>query len=499
MPHVASSASAPLSVHSSRSSPSRCLPSPRRGRGHSCRPERVPPPAEPTLPPPGHADARRPGFDLALLSRILPIKLVQEVMPQPGRGRLPLTQTLYLVLGLCLFPEAAYQEVLQLLWPTTSADQPVPNKSSLSRARYRLGWSVMAELFAAIARPLAKIDTPGSFWRGFRLMAVDGLTLEVANNSANEQAFGGQRDKLGNRVGPPQARLVGLVECGTHALVDVALGSYRDGEPELAAKLVRSLVEGMLVLADRGFFGVALWHAYLDAGAQLLWRIKGNVATQILSRLPDGTYLARVRPSKQQGRWPTGQRPAPILVRIIEYRIDGSAELYRLATSLLDPRTAPALELARLYAQRWEFEITAAELKTHQQGRAVVLRSRTPDGVWQEVWAHLILHFGARTLMFEASLSMVGDRDPDRLSITLTLRVIRRSVLRTPLLAKDGNLLEAAIAELTQPRALLHRRLRSYPRSVKRPDSRYPKSAPNPDIPGRRPHPPLIELAYAHL
>lgn len=497
MPHVASSASAPLSVHSGRSPRSRCHPS-GPGRGHSSRAEQVRPPAEPTPPPPGHADARRPGFDLALLSRVLPIKLVEAVVPQPGRGRLPLTHTLYLVLGLCLFPEAAYQEVLQLLWPRISADQPVPNKSSLSRARYRLGWSVVAELFEAIARPLAKIDTPGSFWSGLRLMAVDGLTLEVANNPANEQAFGGQCDKQGNRVGPPQARLVGLVECGTHALVDAALGGYHDGEPELAAKLVRCVVEGMLVLADRGFFGVALWRTYLDAGAHLLWRIKGNVATQIVGRLPDGTYLARVRPSKRQGRWPAGQRPEPILVRIIEYRIDGSAELYRLATSLLDPRTTPALGLAKLYAQRWEFEITAAELKTHQRGRAVVLRSRTPDGVRQEVWAHLILHFGARTLMYEASLNMVDDPDPDHLSITLTLRVIRRSVFQTPLLANQDDPLGTAIAELIQPRALLQRRLRSYPRSVKRPDSRYPRAAPSHHKPGRRPLPPSIELAHVH-
>ena len=497
MPHVASSASAPLAVHSGRGPRSRCHPS-GRGRAHSSRAEPVRPSAEPTPPPPGHADARRPGFDLALLSRILPIQLVEEVIPQPGRGRLPLTRTFFLVLGLCLFPEAAYQEVLQLLWPRTSADQSVPNKSSLSRARYRLGWSVMAELFATIARPLAKIDTPGSFWGGLRLMAVDGLTLEVADNCANEQAFGGQRDKQGNRVGPPLARLVGLVECGTHALVDAALGSYHDGEPELAAKLVRWVAEGTLILADRGFFGVALWRAYLDASAHLLWRIKGNVATQVVSRLPDGTYLARVRPSKRQGRWPAGQRPDPILVRIIEYRIDGSAELYRLATSLLDHRTAPALALANLYAQRWEFEITAAELKTHQRGKAVVLRSRTPDGVRQEVWAHLILHFGARSLMYEASQTMAGDRDPDRLSITLTLRVIRRSLLRTPPLAHHGDPLETAIAELIQPRALLHRRLRSYPRSVKRPDSRYPRAAPNPSKSGRRPLPPFIELAPAH-
>jgi len=119
---------------------------------------------------------------------------------QPGRGRLPQARTVYLVLGLCVFAWAPYQEVLQLLWPGCSAgQQPVPNKSSLCRARYRLGWQVLASLFRTIAHPLAQVDTPGAFWRGRRVMAIDGLVLEVPDSPANEQAFGGQRDKCARR------------------------------------------------------------------------------------------------------------------------------------------------------------------------------------------------------------------------------------------------------------------------------------------------------------
>jgi hypothetical protein len=306
-------------------------------------------------------------------------------------------------------------------------------------------------------------------------MAIDGFTMEMPDSHANEAAFGGQVDKQGRRVGLPQVRVVGLVECGTHALADAEQGRYHDGERELAAKLVRSLQPGMLVLADRGFLEVRLWRAYREAGVHLLWRIKGNVATKVVQILEDGTYLARVSPSPKTGAWPNRQPPAPIVVRIIEYRVQGSRELMRLATSLLDPKTAPAQELAELYTQRWESENAYDELKTHQRGPGVVLRSRMPGGVRQELWAHLILHHGLRTVMFEAAaIGTSEDLDPDRISFTLALRLVRRSLPRAPFPTRQGAALEAAIAELTQPRAFVLRRPRAHPRTVKRRASRYP-------------------------
>lgn len=517
MPHVASCVLAQPPVHSASvghrppavGGRRKSNPAHRRGRrarsqGQLRRPDRGRPAAEATPSPPRRADSWREYVNLGLLSQLFPVELVEAELAgqslSQGRGRLPLARTVYLVLGLCVFARTSYQEVLARLWLGCSGGgEPVPNKSSLCRARLRLNWQVLAGLFRTMARPLATSVTPGAFWGGFRLMAIDGLTLDVPTSPANEQAFEGQRDKRGKRVGFAQARLVGLVECATHAFVDAALGSYAEGEQELAAQLVRSVSQGMLVLADRGFLSVTLWRAYREAGAHLLWRIRSNVARHVVKRLPDGTYIARVRPSNKQGRWAPGERPPSILVRVIEYRLDGSSELYRLATSLLDPESAPALDLAQLYERRWKFETAADELKTHQRGGGVVLRSCTPDGVRQEVWAHLLLHYGARKLMFEAAATLPGDHDPARISFTLTLNIIQRSLLLAPFIPNPAPQIEAAIAELTQPRALIHRRRRSYPRSLRHSASRYPGAAASKPKERSFPPPPLlIELVPAN-
>lgn len=449
----------------------------------------------------GRAGNWREHVDLGLLSRLFAVARLEAELAeqglQQGRGRLSAARTIYLVLGLCVFARASYQEVLARLWPgCAGVGEAVPNKSSLCRARLRLSCPVLASLFRTMAQPLATALTPGAFWNGLRVMAIDGLTLDVPASSANEHAFGGQRDRSGRRVGFPQIRLLGLVECATLALMDAALGGYGDGEQELAAQLVGSVSRGMLVLADRGFLSVVLWRTYQDAGAHLLWRLKNNVATNVVERLPDGTYLARIRPSK--GHWAAGQRPPPILVRVIEYRLAGSRQLYRLATSLLDPQHAPARELARLYARRWMFETAADELKTHQRGGGVVLRSCSPDGVRQEVWAHLLLHYGARKLMFEAACTLEGDPDPARISFTLALNIIQRSVLLAPFLPRPDRLVAAAIAELTQPRSLIRRRQRSYPRTVKHPSPCYPGQTRSPNPASSRPSLPSITLGESN-
>ena len=256
-----------------------------------------------------------------VLTAACPPELVDDVLAECGcveerRRRLPARLVTYSVLAMCLFPWASYEEVLRLLssgWCLPQAWR-VPNKSSISRARARLGWQVMARLFATMARPLASQSTSGAFWRGLRLMAVDGTVLEVPDTPANEAAFGGQTGAGGVRVGYPQLRVAGLAECGTHALVAAELGAYEDAEVSLVTRLARSARPGMLVLADRGLVTVELWRAFTKAGAHVLWRAQEQVATRVLEHLPDGPYLARLAPSNKTGRpsrSPSGSSSTP--------------------------------------------------------------------------------------------------------------------------------------------------------------------------------------------
>jgi len=181
----------------------------------------------------------------------------------------------------------------------------------------------------------------------------------------------------------------------------------------------------MLCLADRYFFGHALWQSGVAAGADLLWRVKSNLRLPRATVLADGSYLSTIYPSEKDRRHATNG----VRVRVVEYRLQGVADaepLYRLVTTILDPAQAPASDLAALYHERWEIEGALAELKTHLRGAQVVLRSKVPDLVRQEFWGLLLAHFAVRGLMHEAALR--ADEDPDRLSFLHAVRVARRKL-----------------------------------------------------------------------
>jgi len=263
---------------------------------------------------------------------------------------------------------------------------------------------------------------------GGRLVSLDGSSLDVADTAENGVAFGYPGASRGESAFP-KLRFVALVENGTHVLFDAKLGRYADGETTLAHDVVHALRPGMLCLADRYFFGCALWRAATAAGADLLWRVKGNLRLPRATVLADGSYLSTVYPSEKDRRHATNG----VQVRVVEYRLEGVAgaePLYRLVTTILDPAQAPATDLAALYHERWEIEGALAELKTRLRGAQVVLRSKTPDLVRQEFWGLLLAHFAVRGLMHEAALR--ADEDPDRLSFLHAVRVVRRKL---PLLA----------------------------------------------------------------
>jgi len=221
-----------------------------------------------------------------------------------------------------------------------------------------------------------------------------------------------------------------LAECGSHAVVGAALGSYRTSERTLAREMVDRLDKSMLLLADRGFVGHDIWRTFAQSGVQMLWRVGSNIKLEAIKTLRDGTTLAQLDAPKELAK--TGA--LPITVRVIEYELEGVAKpetegtRYRLITTLLDPRKAPAIELASLYQERWEIEILLDELKTHLRGRAALLRSKTPDLVRQEAYGLLLVHHAVRRIMLDAAQS-IGD-DPDRISFTATVRIIRRKLLQ---------------------------------------------------------------------
>jgi hypothetical protein len=388
-------------------------------------------------------------ISLGVLTRVFPPELVDRVVADAGRTEqrhrlLPARVVVYYVLGLALFSQSSYEEVIRNLveglswadgWATT---WNVPTKAALFKARSRLGPEPLEALYRQSATVLATKKTTGAWYRGWRVMSMDGTCLDVADTTANDKAFGRPGSKREDGTGPfPQVRVVGLAECGTHAIVDAVIGRYNDAEQRLAPALFASLSKGMLVLADRGFVGYSLWTAAQATGADLLWRTKVNHVLAVDRRLADGSFLSTIYPTQTDRR----RRTSGVKVRVIEYTLNhdepentGETALndttYRLLTTVLDARKAPADELAGLYPERWEFETALDELKTHQRSPRVVLRSKMPDGVRQEVYGYLCVHYAIRWLMH--SVAQSARADPDRLSFTRTLRVARRTAASHP-------------------------------------------------------------------
>jgi hypothetical protein len=300
----------------------------------------------------------------------------------------------------------------------------ITTKSGISQARSRLGSEVMRRLYEDTVGPIATAETKGAWFKGRRLVSLDGSTFDVADDPALEAEFGRPGASHGETAFP-QVRMVSLVENGSHVVFASKIAGCSTSELALAKDILPALSGGMLCLADRNFFGFEFWERAAATGADLLWRIKHNRNLPEDERLPDGSYLSRIYPSDRTlKRQSKGMR-----VRVIDYRLHGVADaepLYRLVTTLLDPAQGSAQELAALYHERWEIETVLGELKTHLRGARVVLRSKTPDLVRQELYGLLMAHFAIRGLMHEAALK--AREDPDRLSFIHAVRVVRRKI-----------------------------------------------------------------------
>jgi hypothetical protein len=307
-----------------------------------------------------------------------------------------------------------------------SATVKVAGKSGISQARSRLGSEPLQKLYEAIVAPIAEKRTKGAWYREWRLISLDGSTLDTADTVENEKAFGRPGTSRGSSAFP-KIRFVALLENGTHILWAARMSKYRTDEITLAQDVVPALRKGMLCLADRFFPGYKLWQIATRSGADLLWRTRQNARLDVDRRLPDGSYLSRIYASTSDRR---NQRKG-IVVRVIDYRlkdVKDAEPIYRLMTTILDPSQAPAKELAALYHERWEIETALDELKTHLRGAQIVLRSKTPELVKQEFWGLLMAHFAIRGLMHEAALKAA--EDPDRLSFLHSVRVVQRRMAR---------------------------------------------------------------------
>lgn len=383
---------------------------------------------------------------LEALEAAIPDEAVEAAIEATGtrerrRRRLPTHLVVTLVVAMGLWASESMRHVLAEVvagWREGSEDEQdswrLPSTAAIVQARQRAGARLLRELFQAVAGPIATAQTSGAFLGGLRLMAIDGTTIDVVDTPENDQAFGRPTTKRGDGAFP-QIRVLALIETGTHVICDAVIRPFGTGEVPTALRLLRSIGPGMLLLWDRGFHSYEMVQTTLKQHAHFLGRTKRNIVLRPTEILSDGSFLARIYPS------PTARRrdEQGIDLRVIEYALDTPAgpgqEKYRLITSLLDERTFPAEQLAATYYERWEIETALDEVKVHQWAHPRPLRSKHPREVVQEVYGLLLAHLAIRTVMYQAALR--DGVDPDRLSFTGALRVLRRAIPRAQRTSPD--------------------------------------------------------------
>jgi hypothetical protein len=443
-----------------------------------------------TLPP---DDTGRILDRLTGLENVIPLELVRQSLRATGRVnsrscKLTHEVVCWVVLAMGLLTDLPIRQVFKHA-RRLRAGEETPNRSSLCVARQRLGVAPVRHLFQQVARPLARPETPGAFYRGFRLMGIDGVVYDVPDSDINAATFG--RPSAGPRGDGafPQVRKLSLVELGTHVEVAFVVRPIARGETAMVGPLLRHLGPEMLLLWDRGFFSYGLWKDMTARGANILARVKSNLILEPIRDLADGSYLAKIYRTPYDR---TKDRDG-MVVRVIRYKLDdpqrvGHGEVHTLITNLLDEDLYPAEELITLYHERWEQELVFDEQKTHQDPRRATkpahLRSETPAGVIQEIYALSLGHLVIRSLMFEAAES--AGLDPDRLSFVGCFQILKCRLPECPDASPQAfagwyrGLLWEMQRERTDPR-----RNRINPRVIKRKMSKWKKKRPQ----HRRPQP----------
>jgi hypothetical protein len=423
---------------------------------------------------------------LAGLAKIIPQSIMEQALFDSGRDqqracRLCHRSMLWIVLAMGLLTHLPIRQVYKHARKMREGEEKTPSRSNLCEARQRLGVEPVRRVFDLVARPLATAETPGAFYKGLRLVGIDGSVFDVPDTPANAQRF--HRSSGGRGDGAfPQIRKVSLVELGTHVEFALAFGGWQDSEQKLVEQLWEKIPADALLLEDRGFFSYAHWKTLDARGVKLLVRMKTGLVLKPIERLPDGSYLAKIYPSSYH----RDKDREGIVVRVIEYTLNdpqrtGHQQAHRLVTNLFDHALFPARELVCNYHERWEIELVFDEQKTHldprRPSKAAHFRSQTPEGVEQELYALSLGHFVVRALMFEAAKQ--EKLDVDRLSFTGSLQILQARLPEcdssTP--ASLERWYRALLAELAQERTE-PRRNRVNPRVVKRKMSKFAKKRP---------------------
>lgn len=335
------------------------------------------------------------------------------------RRKFPAESAIWLVIGMGLFADRAIESVfnhLGLVIPGVTIA-----RSSIAKARSRLGWEPLKWLFERTADVwLPKVKQPG--FHGLSLFAVDGSCLLVPDSDANYERFG--KPAGSHEAAYPQVRLACLMAVRERLLVDARFGPYNTSEQELAAELWPRVPDDSLTILDRGFVDYSLFCDLLAAGKNrhVLVRLRSDVKVEDLRELPDGSKLVRWRVSKPV-RLARPDLPLEMIGRVIPYQHPDSEGPNRLFTSLVDDGEFPADELVELYHERWEIELGFDELKTHLLERNETLRSKTPDGIAQELWALLLLY---NLVRFElARVAEAEGVEPNRVSFRFGVITMR--------------------------------------------------------------------------
>lgn len=410
----------------------------------------------------------------------LPTEWIEAALEQTGtasirRRRLPADQVVWLVVAMALFRNEPIERIVDLLGLALPDrdDTPVA-KSAVTQARQRLGDEPLAQLFSMTAKTWARRSAEANRWRGLALYGWDGTTMFVPDSPENRREFGGQKAGAGRgESGYPQVRVVAMMALRSHILSAFRFAPYSHGEVTVARDLWLEMPENSLAIVDRNFL-VKKDLIALERSGNRHWltRTKSNTRWAVIERLGKDDFLAEleVHGAGLPKTWP---------IRAIRYKRRGHA-VNTLLTSLVDAERYPADEIIALYHERWELELGYDEIKTHLLERREAIRSRSPDGVRQELWG-IALAYNLVRVEMERIADEAGV-PPTRISFTASLAVIREEIGRMGGDRFAPGTIPSRLQDLRRnlKRLLLPERRteRVFPRAVKIKMSNYPRKRP---------------------